>query len=99
MPHSPAQVCYNQSMNTVDIEVIQDDFVGYLRTVKVGETRLITELGQPIAELKLLAPVEDDAARSPRPFGLAKGEFVVPDDFNAPLPEDILRDFEGRGCP
>jgi len=32
-----------------------------------------------------------------RPIGLAEGEFVVPDDFDAPLPEDILRDFEGRG--
>jgi hypothetical protein len=31
-----------------------------------------------------------------RPFGLAKGEFVVPDDFNSPLPEEILRDFEGK---
>ena len=31
-----------------------------------------------------------------RPIGLAEGEFVVPDDFDALLPEDILRDFEGR---
>jgi hypothetical protein len=29
-----------------------------------------------------------------RPSGLAKGDFVVPDDFDAPLPEDILEDFE-----
>ncbi len=92
-------MCYNQSMNTVDIEVIQGDFVSYLRTAKIGETLLITEFGQPIAEIKLLAPVEDGATRSPRPYGLAKGEFVVPDDFDAPLPEDILRDFEGRGRP
>ena len=34
-------------------------------------------------------------ASLPRPFGLCAGEFVVPDDFDAPLPEDILRDFEG----
>jgi hypothetical protein len=32
----------------------------------------------------------------PRPFGLAKGEFVVPEDFNDPLPEEVLRDFEGK---
>ena len=25
-----------------------------------------------------------------RPFGLCKGEFVVPDDFNEPLPDEIL---------
>jgi hypothetical protein len=31
-----------------------------------------------------------------RPFGLCAGEFVVPDDFDAPLPEEVLQDFEGR---
>jgi hypothetical protein len=31
----------------------------------------------------------------PRPIGLAKGQFSVPDDFNAPLPEHVLRSFEG----
>jgi len=30
-----------------------------------------------------------------RPIGLAKGQFVVPEDFNAPLPEDALHGFEG----
>lgn len=30
-----------------------------------------------------------------RPFGLCAGEFIVPDDFDNPLPEEILRDFEG----
>ncbi|MEA3641187.1 MAG: DUF2281 domain-containing protein [Lamprobacter sp.] len=29
-----------------------------------------------------------------RPIGLCQGEFQVPDDFDAPLPEDIMRDFE-----
>jgi len=31
-----------------------------------------------------------------RPFGLAKGQFTVPDDFNAPLPENVLQTFEGK---
>ncbi|MEL6908883.1 MAG: DUF2281 domain-containing protein [Cyanobacteria bacterium J06629_2] len=26
----------------------------------------------------------------PLPIGLAKGEFIVPDDFNDPLPDEIL---------
>ena len=30
-----------------------------------------------------------------RPWGLAKGEFVVPDDFNEPLPDEILDLFQG----
>lgn len=33
---------------------------------------------------------------TPRPYGLAKGQFTVPADFNAPLPQEVLRDFEGR---
>jgi len=32
----------------------------------------------------------------PRPIGLAKGEFSVPDDFNEPLPDEVLRTFEGK---
>lgn len=31
-----------------------------------------------------------------RPYGLCEGEFTVPDDFDAPLPEDILKTFEGK---
>ena len=31
-----------------------------------------------------------------RPFGLCAGEFVVPKDFDAPLPEEILNAFEGK---
>ena len=34
-----------------------------------------------------------------RPFGLCKGEFIVPDDFDAPLPEEVLDDFEGGADP
>ncbi|MBK5929487.1 DUF2281 domain-containing protein [Halochromatium salexigens] len=30
----------------------------------------------------------------PRPFGLCAGEFEVPQDFDAPLPDDVLRTFE-----
>ncbi len=45
----------------------------------------------PFAEIKPPTPNE----KSLRPFGLCAGEFVVPDDFDDPLPEDVLKDFEG----
>ena len=32
----------------------------------------------------------------PLPIGLAQGEFVVPDDFNDPLPDEILDLFEPK---
>jgi hypothetical protein len=31
-----------------------------------------------------------------RPIGLARGQFIVPDNFNVPLPEDLLQTFEGK---
>ncbi len=37
---------------------------------------------------------EETNAKNLRPFGLSHGEFVVPEDFDAPLPEDVLADFE-----
>ncbi len=31
-----------------------------------------------------------------RPYGLARGEFVVPEDFDDPLPDDLLDTFEEK---
>ncbi len=33
---------------------------------------------------------EKSSAEELRPFGLSKDEFIVPEDFDAPLPEDVL---------
>lgn len=44
-----------------------------------------------IAELRPIA-----RSKQLRPFGLCAGEFTVPDDFDAPLPEDLLNTFEGK---
>lgn len=38
---------------------------------------------------------EEPARSSSRPFGLCAGEFTIPDDFDDPLPEHVLREFEG----
>ena len=37
---------------------------------------------------------EETNAKELRPFGLGKGAFVVPEDFDAPLPDEVLADFE-----
>lgn len=39
--------------------------------------------------------LEDESeTKELRPFGLSKGNFVVPEDFDAPLPDEILDGFE-----
>ncbi|MBE9065731.1 type II toxin-antitoxin system Phd/YefM family antitoxin [Leptolyngbya cf. ectocarpi LEGE 11479] len=75
----------------ITVDDIQRDPLKYLRQVEAGETVVIVHLDQPIAELR---PV--DNSQQLRPFGLCTGEFTVPDDFDAPLPEDLLNSFEGK---
>jgi prevent-host-death family protein len=55
-----------------------------LERVAMGEEVVIAKAGTPIAKLVSLK-----SARPKFKFGSAKGEFVVPDDFNDPLPKEI----------
>ena len=73
----------------VTVEDVKRDPEGILHRVLDGETLVVTAGDRPVAEIR---PVE--RIRRPRPFGLAAGAVVVPDDFDDPLPEDVLRDFE-----
>ena len=74
-------------MTHVSIEEMQRDLVACLKRVEAGETLLIVRAGKPVAEVKPVGASVENL----RPFGLCKGEFTVPDDFDAPLPEDILK--------
>ncbi|HYI12226.1 MAG TPA: type II toxin-antitoxin system Phd/YefM family antitoxin [Thermoanaerobaculia bacterium] len=73
----------------VSVEEVKRDPDAVLHRVLEGETLVVIQHDRPIAEIR---PIE--RITRPRPFGLAAGTFVVPDDFDDPLPEDILRDFE-----
>ena len=78
-------------MTQVKMEEMQRDLRTYLQRVEAGETLVIVRSGKPVAEVKpIAAPVE-----TLRPFGLCAGEFTVPDDFDAPIPDEILNAFEG----
>jgi antitoxin (DNA-binding transcriptional repressor) of toxin-antitoxin stability system len=77
-------------MVQVSLTEFQRDSVTFIRRAEAGESILIADRERPIAELK---PVASSAGEK-RPFGLCRGQFEVPEDFDAPLPEEILRDFE-----
>jgi len=78
----------------VNLDEISRDLSTYLKHVESGETVVIVEAGRPLAEIR---PVVSVSELTPlRPFGLCAGEFVVPDDFDAPLPESIVHEFEGK---
>ena len=75
------------SFMEVNIHEAKTHLSKLLERVALGEEVIIAKAGKPVARL-----VAIKAKRGPRPLGLAKGEFVVPDDFDAPLP-DFEEDF------
>jgi prevent-host-death family protein len=59
-----------------------------LDDVLAGEEVLITRRGETVASL---VPA---GARVSRQLGIDRGRFVVPEDFDAPLPDAVLAVFE-----
>ena len=55
-----------------------------------GSDVVIARAGRPVARLTRLV-----GATRKRRLGLLDGKFRIPDDFNRPLPDDLLRSFEG----
>jgi prevent-host-death family protein len=59
--------------------------------VKAGEEVVITRRGKPVAKL---IPVGDELPE--RKLGQLKGKVWMSDDFDDPLPDDLLDLFEGK---
>ena len=59
-----------------------------LRRVAAGEEIIIAKGSKPVARLVPVAP------RAKRILGRDRGLFEVPEDFDAPLSEDVLDGFE-----
>ncbi len=77
-------------MDTVNIHQAKTQLSRLIERVCAGEEIIIARGGKPVARL---APLE----RRPRRLGLLKGKIWVAKDFNAPLPDDLLDLFEGKG--
>lgn len=64
---------------------------------EAGNVRLVEAVQLPATYRALVTILEGEPpVKALRPFGLCAGEFVVPDDFDAPLPDEILKAFEGE---
>ncbi|HET7584761.1 MAG TPA: type II toxin-antitoxin system prevent-host-death family antitoxin [Gemmatimonadaceae bacterium] len=59
-----------------------------LERVEQGEEVIIARAGVPVARLVRETPPGE------RALGIARGEMWIAEDFDAPLPEDVLADFE-----
>jgi len=78
---------YHGSMN-VNVHHAKTHLSRLLERVALGEEIVIAKAGRPVARL---VPVRKAATK--RVLGTAKGDFVVPADFDAPLPAEILAEF------
>ncbi|MCH8124969.1 type II toxin-antitoxin system Phd/YefM family antitoxin [candidate division KSB1 bacterium] len=77
-------------MTTISLDEIARDLKKFFKRVQKGESFFVTKNDQTIAEIQ---PIHSNSDKS-RPYGLCSGEFVVPDDFDDELPEEIIRLFE-----
>ena len=78
-------------MSSISVQDIQADPSAFLRRVEAGEAMVVVRGGQPLAEVRPVAT----GGIQPRPFGLCAGQFTVTADFDQPLPDDIVEEFEG----
>ncbi|MGF6266766.1 prevent-host-death family protein [Paraburkholderia youngii] len=78
-------------MQPVNIHEAKTQFSRLVDAAASGEEIVIAKAGKPAARL---VPMEH--ARAVRRFGGLKGKVRIADDFDAPLPDDVIAAFEGR---
>jgi prevent-host-death family protein len=75
-------------MQQVNMYEAKTHFSELISQALMGEDIVIAKAGKPL--VKLVPYSSETPERHP---GSAKGKIDIADDFNAPLPDDILNDF------
>jgi prevent-host-death family protein len=78
-------------METVNIYEAKTRLSQLVDKAAAGEDVVVSRNGKPLARITRL-----DAPKRRVRFGLLKGKLTIPEDFDAPLPADVLAGFEGR---
>jgi prevent-host-death family protein len=78
-------------MQTVNIYEAKTQLSKLVDLASSGTDVVIARAGKPVARLTSLKE-----EKHPLVYGLLEGEGWIADDFNDPLPDDILAGFEGR---
>jgi prevent-host-death family protein len=79
-------------MKQVNVYEAKTRLSALLDEVSKGASFIIAKSGKPVARL---SPIEPRKRRKSR-FGFMKGKIKFAPDFDAPLPEDVLKSFEGE---
>ncbi|MFZ1642901.1 MAG: type II toxin-antitoxin system prevent-host-death family antitoxin [Candidatus Contendobacter sp.] len=73
-------------MQTINIHAAKTHLSRLVEQAAAGEEIIIAKAGKPIARLMPLAVPK----KEPRKLGILEGKLKVPDNFDDPLPDDIL---------
>jgi prevent-host-death family protein len=76
----------------INIHAAKTHFSRLLKRVAEGEEIVIARAGVPVARM-----VRAETAEAKRPLGMDRDSIVVDDDFDAPLPDDLMTQFFGGG--
>jgi antitoxin (DNA-binding transcriptional repressor) of toxin-antitoxin stability system len=74
---------------TINIGDVKEHFDEILAKAKAGEDVIIYQEGLPVVRMMAVS-----TPTGPRVPGSAKGMITMSDDFDAPLPDEILDEFE-----
>ena len=72
----------------VNIYEAKSKFSKLINQVLAGEEVIVAKSGKPVAKL---VPIDKPA--HDRKSGSAKGKIIIADDFDTPLPNEILKEF------
>jgi prevent-host-death family protein len=79
----------------INIHEAKTHFSRLLQRVAAGEEVVIARAGVPVARLVAVEPKKGKL----RPLGMDEGRIWIADDFDAPLPDDLLKEFYGGTLP
>jgi prevent-host-death family protein len=82
-------------MFKVNIHEAKAKLSEFIEAVERGERVVICRRNRPVAELRAIAATRT----ATRPLGASVPAFDVPASFFAPLPDDLLDDFDGTAEP
>lgn len=78
-------------METINIHEAKTHLSRIVESVAAGSEVVIAKAGKPMVRMIPL-----DSGKPSIRFGVLKGKIRVPEDFDAPLPADVLASFAGE---
>ncbi len=75
-------------MTVINLDEIKNDIDAVISRIKTGEDFIVEEHGSEIARISAI-----HRTLAPRVLGSARGQIVVSEDFDDPLPQELMEQF------